>query len=66
MDGDCQESPDNSEANSSVYVCTDANFGGECDNYAVTLGECSNFPPAFQYDISSFGPQEGTSCCIFL
>lgn len=63
---DLQDVPLTADVNGHVFVCTDANFEGDCDNYGVTLGQCSNFPPAFQGDISCFGPDDGLNCCLYV
>ncbi|KAJ7752712.1 hypothetical protein B0H14DRAFT_3710497 [Mycena olivaceomarginata] len=47
-----------------VYICTDANFSGDCTDYGFFAGQCSNFPGEFNDDISSFGPDVGWACTI--
>lgn len=49
-----------------VYICTDAEWAGACDNYGFTLDVCSNFPSEFQDDISSVGPSQGFSCNFYM
>ncbi|KAJ7680185.1 hypothetical protein B0H14DRAFT_3535900 [Mycena olivaceomarginata] len=39
-----------------VFICTDANFSGDCTNYGFFADQCSNFPGEFADDISSSGP----------
>ncbi|KAJ6550929.1 hypothetical protein B0H10DRAFT_1802301, partial [Mycena sp. CBHHK59/15] len=48
-----------------VFICTDANFAGDCTNYGFFADQCSNFPGEFQDDISSFGPDAGWSCTMY-
>ncbi|KAJ7643188.1 hypothetical protein B0H17DRAFT_1148627 [Mycena rosella] len=47
-----------------VYLCTDANFAGDCTNYGFFDSQCSNLPGEFSDDISSFGPDAGWLCTI--
>ncbi|OBZ73474.1 hypothetical protein A0H81_06641 [Grifola frondosa] len=47
-----------------IYICTDANWSGDCDNYGFINGQCSNFPSTFQNDISSVGPDPGWVCIL--
>ncbi|KAJ6613942.1 hypothetical protein B0H10DRAFT_2046765 [Mycena sp. CBHHK59/15] len=48
-----------------VFICTDANFAGDCTNYGFFVDQCSNFPDEFQDDISSFGSDAGWSCTMY-
>ncbi|KAF8209969.1 hypothetical protein K438DRAFT_1960199 [Mycena galopus ATCC 62051] len=48
-----------------VYICTDEDFAGDCDNYGFNSGVCSNFPVEFQNDISSWGPDQGWECIMY-
>ncbi|KAJ7802292.1 hypothetical protein B0H14DRAFT_2713917 [Mycena olivaceomarginata] len=48
-----------------VFICTDANFSGDCTNYGFFADQCSNFPGEFADDISSFGPDSGWSCTMY-
>ncbi|KAF7363011.1 Short chain dehydrogenase [Mycena venus] len=48
-----------------VFICTDANFSGDCTNYGFFDDQCSNFPDEFNDDISSFRPDAGWSCTMY-
>ncbi|KAJ7051485.1 hypothetical protein C8F01DRAFT_1262816 [Mycena amicta] len=48
-----------------VFVCTDVDFAGDCSDYGFVNDVCSNFPPEFQNDISSFGPDQGFECITY-
>jgi hypothetical protein len=54
------------DADAYVYICTDANFGGACVNYGISINVCSNLPAAFNDDISSLGPDNGLRCVFYL
>ena len=54
----------NSDGN--VFFCTDANFSGACLLFAITNGVCFNVPNGFNDDISSFGPDAGIGCRLFM
>jgi hypothetical protein len=54
------------DADAYVYICTDANFGGACVNYGISINQCSNLPAAFNDDISSLGPDNGLQCVFYL
>jgi hypothetical protein len=54
------------DADAYVYICTDANFGGACVNYGISINVCSNLPAAFNDDISSLGPDNGLQCIFYL
>ena len=45
-----------------VFVCTDGGFAGSCTNYGIIANVCSNFPSAFQDNISSIGLDAGWRC----
>lgn len=49
-----------------IYICTDANWDGDCDDYGFTDGACSNFPSEYQDDISSIGPDSGWLCTLYV
>lgn len=49
-----------------IFICTDDQFSGECTNYGFVDNVCSNFPGEFQDDISSFGPDQGWICTLFM
>ncbi|KAJ7814692.1 hypothetical protein B0H14DRAFT_2603966 [Mycena olivaceomarginata] len=57
--------PDAALVDGHVYICTDANFGGDCTDYGFTNNVCSNLPSEFQDDISSFGPDAGWVCAFY-
>ncbi|KAJ7923465.1 hypothetical protein B0H13DRAFT_2655119 [Mycena leptocephala] len=48
-----------------VFVCTDPNFTGTCA-FLSSNGECVNIPPALKNSISSFGPEAGEECFVYL
>jgi hypothetical protein len=48
-----------------VFICTDANFSGDCTNYGFFADQRSNFPGEFADDISSFWPYAGWSCTMY-
>ncbi|KAJ6544645.1 hypothetical protein DFH09DRAFT_1282314 [Mycena vulgaris] len=48
-----------------VYVCVDPNFVPPCGLFHGANGQCVNFPPPFQHDISSVGPDPGQDCFFF-
>ncbi|KAF8976948.1 hypothetical protein BDQ17DRAFT_1267010, partial [Cyathus striatus] len=48
-----------------LYVCTDANWGGECANLGFYINECNNMPSGFQDNISGFGPDAGWECTTY-
>ncbi|KAJ7152432.1 hypothetical protein C8R46DRAFT_1228661 [Mycena filopes] len=58
-------STDSALVDGHVFICTDANFAGDCTNYGFFADQCSNFPGEFQDDISSFGPDAGWSCTMY-
>ncbi|GJE87341.1 hypothetical protein PsYK624_034240 [Phanerochaete sordida] len=49
-----------------LYVCTDANWSGNCDNIWFQSGQCVVFPGDFQNDISSIGPPKGWGCNAYV
>lgn len=53
------------QANGHIYICTEGGFGGECENYTVSNGVCTNFPSGFNDQISSWGPDQGWICTTF-
>ncbi|EHL02133.1 hypothetical protein M7I_1724 [Glarea lozoyensis 74030] len=49
-----------------LFVCTDANFSGKCQNLATDREVCHFLGNGFDNSISSLGPDnDGTQCCIF-
>ncbi|KAH8650300.1 hypothetical protein BGZ60DRAFT_569604 [Tricladium varicosporioides] len=51
-----------------VFVCTDPNFAGQCTYFSpATIGTCVQIASAtFFEQVTSFGPDQGASCQIFL
>ncbi|KAJ7661065.1 hypothetical protein B0H14DRAFT_1085549 [Mycena olivaceomarginata] len=50
-----------------VTVCVDANSQGPCTTFSVdSLDQCIPFPSDFDNDVSSFIPDAGLSCTIFV
>ncbi|OAL03071.1 hypothetical protein IQ06DRAFT_367646 [Phaeosphaeriaceae sp. SRC1lsM3a] len=47
-----------------LFVCTDSNFGGACQNLQFTTGQCLNLAAPFQDSISSAGPDAGFTCSV--
>lgn len=45
-----------------LYVCTDANWSGNCDNIWYEHAKCVVLPEEFQNDISSIGPPQRWYC----
>ena len=54
------------DTDGNIFVCTDANYGGNCENIGFNSGACNNFPTAFQDDISSIGPDDGWKCNVYM
>lgn len=48
-----------------LYVCTDANWSGDCDNIWFEHAKCVVFPEQFQNDISSIGPPDKWYCFAY-
>ncbi|KAL8727020.1 MAG: hypothetical protein Q9166_006318 [cf. Caloplaca sp. 2 TL-2023] len=53
------------QANTNLFVCTDAGFKGRNQNLATTKGVCYNLGNGFNDAISSLGPDKGTTCTIY-
>ncbi|KAF8998732.1 hypothetical protein BDQ17DRAFT_1428321 [Cyathus striatus] len=53
------------DVDGNLYVCTDANWGGECANLGFYVNECNNMPSGFQDNISGFGPDAGWECTTY-
>lgn len=49
-----------------LYVCTDANWSGNCDNIWFDNGACVVFPDEFQNSISSICPPKGWGCNAYV
>ncbi|KAL8958723.1 MAG: hypothetical protein Q9193_004274 [Seirophora villosa] len=61
--GDAQQGGFRGET--SLYVCTKANFDGRCENLQSNLGQCYSLVNGFNDKISSLGPSEGTTCTVY-
>ncbi|KAJ7260151.1 hypothetical protein C8J57DRAFT_1514853 [Mycena rebaudengoi] len=48
------------------FVCVDAGFQNSCATFHGSSGQCVNFPPNLNDVISSFGPDSGQDCFIFV
>ncbi|KAJ6603742.1 hypothetical protein B0H10DRAFT_1703141, partial [Mycena sp. CBHHK59/15] len=48
------------------FVCVDANFGAPCATFHGASGQCVAFSSDFDNVISSFGPDSGQDCFIFV
>ncbi|KAL9612670.1 MAG: hypothetical protein Q9167_002752 [Letrouitia subvulpina] len=48
-----------------LYVCTDANFKGRCENLASTKQGCYTLFNGLDNVVSSLGPDAGTTCIIY-
>ncbi|KAJ7260141.1 hypothetical protein C8J57DRAFT_1637741 [Mycena rebaudengoi] len=49
-----------------VFVCIDSGFTNICATFHGSSGQCVNFPSNFNDIISSFGPDSGQDCFIFI
>lgn len=45
-----------------LYVCTDANWSGNCDNIWFENSRCWVLPTEYQNDVTSIGPPEDWYC----
>ena len=54
------------DADGGLFVCTNAQFTGNCQNIGFNNGQCVVFPSAFQNDISSLGPDQGWVCNAYM
>ncbi|PSR74742.1 hypothetical protein PHLCEN_2v9621 [Hermanssonia centrifuga] len=57
---------DVANADGHIYICTDDNWSGSCENFGFIAYSCSNFPSNFQDDISSVGPDSGWYCTLYI
>ncbi|GJE87356.1 hypothetical protein PsYK624_034390 [Phanerochaete sordida] len=48
-----------------LYVCSDANWSGTCENVGFNNEECIVFPGELQNDITSVGPPQGYYCYLY-
>lgn len=58
-------SPLQTRGSSNLYVCTDANWAGLCENVWFQDETCQTFPGELQNDISSVGPPQGYYCYLY-
>lgn len=48
-----------------LYVCTDTSFRGTCKNIELSITRCYNMEAAFNDNVSSAGPDDGTFCVLY-
>lgn len=48
-----------------AYMCTEENWGGQCENHFFDLGGCNEVPGEYLFNIGSFGPDQGAICTFF-
>ena len=48
-----------------IHVCTDWDWKGSCTNVHFNNAQCTNFPSAYQDNVSSLGPDGGWECIIY-
>ncbi|KAH6644774.1 hypothetical protein C7974DRAFT_27610 [Boeremia exigua] len=48
-----------------LYVCTEKAWAGTCKNVELTIGKCYNMGKAFDKNVSSAGPDDGTFCTLY-
>ncbi|KAH8800372.1 hypothetical protein F5884DRAFT_757980 [Xylogone sp. PMI_703] len=48
-----------------IYICTDANWKGDCGYKVQPLAECIQLTSPWQWQLSSFGPDKGTICVVY-
>ncbi|KAI0346647.1 hypothetical protein BDW22DRAFT_1481657 [Trametopsis cervina] len=48
-----------------VYICTDIHWGGRCGYAVQQLGACISLGSDWNHQISSFGPDDCTTCQTF-
>jgi hypothetical protein len=48
-----------------LYVCTDDDFRGNCKNIELSVANCYNMEEAFNNNVSSAGPDDGTFCVLY-
>ncbi|KAF8248657.1 hypothetical protein K440DRAFT_642078 [Wilcoxina mikolae CBS 423.85] len=51
---------------SKVRICDGANFTGTCANVVFSLNVCQNLSSTWDNRISSFDPDAGTTCFLYL
>ncbi|KAK1546273.1 hypothetical protein CPAR01_00240 [Colletotrichum paranaense] len=61
---------DTVQAITHLYICSDANFSGRCQNLESNTGQCfrlhlDDLGNGFNDVVSSLGPDAGTSCTIW-
>ncbi|KAF2997834.1 hypothetical protein E8E13_001413 [Curvularia kusanoi] len=58
-------SPRADHPSTNLYVCTDKNWGGKCKNLELAVSACHDMEDAFNKDVSSAGPDDGTFCVLY-
>ncbi|KAI4126985.1 MAG: hypothetical protein LQ338_003440 [Usnochroma carphineum] len=58
-------SPIATQATTHLYVCTDYDFHGRCENLESTKQGCYTLFNGFDNEITSLGPDQGTTCTIY-
>ncbi|KAL8847754.1 MAG: hypothetical protein Q9221_007202 [Calogaya cf. arnoldii] len=53
------------QADTNLFVCTDVNFGGQCQNLRNTKGVYYTLGNGFSDTITSLGPDAGTTCTLW-
>lgn len=48
-----------------LYICTSPSWGGSCTNLDVEVGQCVDMESAWDDDVESAGPDEGTFCVLY-
>ncbi|KAF2727166.1 hypothetical protein EJ04DRAFT_147953 [Polyplosphaeria fusca] len=56
--------PLEARADSAVLVCTEANWGGECETIPVTWNQCAQLPSKFLKNVGSLKPSTGQFCRV--
>ncbi|KAI4250182.1 MAG: hypothetical protein L6R40_000354 [Gallowayella cf. fulva] len=60
-----EASPEAAQDVTNILVCINANFSGRCERLRNTKGNCYNLYNGFDNEISSVGPDSGTTCELF-
>ena len=48
-----------------LYICTEKSWAGRCENVEVSVGKCVDMKKAFDNNVSSAGPDDGTFCTLY-
>ncbi|KAJ4985760.1 hypothetical protein SVAN01_08756 [Stagonosporopsis vannaccii] len=48
-----------------LYICTDKSWAGRCENIELSVGKCVDMEKAFDNNVSSAGPDDGTFCTLY-